>query len=56
MQRYINLLLGKIALTQRGGVFGHSPVEKQMTVQLSTNQMDGVSLQNSVVTMRVKCT
>ena len=39
MQHSITLLLGKIALTQPGGVLGHCPVEKQMTVGLSPNQM-----------------
>ena len=38
MQHYITLL-GKIALTQAGGVLGHCPVEKQMIVGLSPNQM-----------------
>ena len=40
MQSSIPLLLGKIALTQSGGVLGHCPVEKQMIVPLSTNQME----------------
>ena len=31
--------LGKIALTRPGGVLGHCPVEKQMIVSLSANQM-----------------
>ena len=35
----ITLLLGQIALTQPGGVLGHCPVEKQMIVPLSANQM-----------------
>ena len=39
MQHCITLLLGQIALTQPGGVLGHCPVEKQMIVGLSTNQM-----------------
>ena len=39
MQHSISLLLGHIALTQRGGVLGHCPVEKQMIVPLSANQM-----------------
>ena len=39
MQHSINLLLGQIALTQPGGVLGHCPVEKQVTVPLSENQM-----------------
>ena len=39
MQHSINLLLVKIALTQPGGVFGHCPVEKQIIVPISTNQM-----------------
>ena len=39
MQHSITLLLGKIARTQPGGVLGHCPVEKQMIVPLSPNQM-----------------
>jgi hypothetical protein len=39
MQHFITLLLGQIALTQPGGVLGYCPVEKQMIVQLSANQM-----------------
>ena len=39
LQHSINLLLGQIALTQPGGVLGHCPVEKQMIVPLSANQM-----------------
>ena len=39
MQHSITLLLGKIALTQPGGVFGHCPAERQMIVPLSANQM-----------------
>ena len=39
MQRSITLLIVKIALTQPGGVLGHCPVEKQMIVPLSANQM-----------------
>ena len=31
--------LGQIALTQLGGVLVHCPVEKQMIVPLSANQM-----------------
>ena len=42
-------------LTQPGGMLGHCPVEKQMIVPLSTNRWDGVSLQNAVVAMLVKC-
>ena len=38
MQHSITLLPGQIALTQPGGVLGR-PVEKQMIVPLSTNQM-----------------
>ena len=38
MQHSITLL-GKIALTQPRGVLGHYPVEKQMIVPLSPNQM-----------------
>ena len=51
MQHSITLLLGQIALTQPGGVLGHCPVEEQMIVPLR----DGVSLQNAVVAMLVKC-
>ena len=39
MQYSITLLLGQIALTQPGGVLGHCPVEKQMIVLISANQM-----------------
>ena len=39
MQHSITLLLGQIAITQPGGVLGHCPVEKQMIVLLSANQM-----------------
>ena len=39
MQHSITLLLGKTALTQPGGVLGHRPVEKQMIVPLSPNQI-----------------
>ena len=39
MQHSITLLLGKIALTQPGGVLDHCPVEKQMIVPLNPNQM-----------------
>uniref|UniRef100_A0A4W5JSI8 [histone H4]-N-methyl-L-lysine20 N-methyltransferase KMT5B n=1 Tax=Hucho hucho TaxID=62062 RepID=A0A4W5JSI8_9TELE len=39
MQHSITLLLGKIALTQPGGVLGHCPVEKQIIVPPSPNQM-----------------
>ena len=39
MQHSITLLLGKITLTQPGGVLGHCPVEKQMMVPLSAKQM-----------------
>ena len=39
MQHSITLLLGKIALTQPGGVLGHCPFHKQMIVPRSTNQM-----------------
>jgi len=38
MQHSITLLLGQTALKQPGGVLGHCPVEKQIIVQLSTNQ------------------
>ena len=50
MQQSISLLLGQIALTQPGGVLGHCPVEKQMKTR-----WNGVSLQNAVVAMLVKC-
>ena len=53
MQHSITLLLGQIALTQTGGEMGHCPVEKQMIVPLSANQMG--LLQNAVVAMLVKC-
>ena len=39
MQHSITLLLGQTDLTQPGGVLCHSPVEKQMIVTLSPNQM-----------------
>ena len=52
MQHSITLLLGKIALTQSGGVLGHCPVEKQMIRQ---TRWDGVLLQNAVVAILVKC-
>ena len=39
MQHCITLLLGKIVVTQPGGMLGHCPVEKQMIVPLSANQM-----------------
>ena len=38
MQHTITLI-GQIALTQPGGLLGHCPVEKQMIVPLSPNQM-----------------
>ena len=41
MQHSINLLPDPIALTQPRGVLGHCPVEKQMIVPLSANQMGG---------------
>jgi hypothetical protein len=40
MQHSITLLLGEIALTQPGHVLGHCPVEKQVVVGLSANQME----------------
>ena len=55
MQHSITFLLGQIALTPLGVVLGHCPVEKQMKVPLSATRWDGVSLQNAVVTMLVKC-
>ena len=39
MHHSITLPLGQIALTHPGGVLGHCPVEKQMIVPLSANQM-----------------
>jgi hypothetical protein len=39
IQHSITLLLGQIALTQPGGVLGHCPVEKQIIVPLSANQI-----------------
>ena len=39
MQHSVTLLLGEIALTQPGGLLGHCPVEKQMKVLLSVNQV-----------------
>ena len=39
MQHSITLPLVKIALTQPGGVLGHCPLDKQMIVQLSANQI-----------------
>ena len=38
MQHFITLV-GQIALTQPGGVWGHCPVEKKIIVPLSANQM-----------------
>jgi hypothetical protein len=55
MQHCNNLLLGQIALTGSGDMLGHCPVEKQMIVPLSATRWDGVSQQNTVVTMLVKC-
>ena len=40
MQHSITLLLGKMALTQPGVELGHCPVEKQMIVTLSANEME----------------
>ena len=54
MQHSISLLLGQIALTQPRGVLGHCPVEKTNDSPTQT-RWDGVSLQNAVVTMLVKC-
>ena len=51
MQHSITLL-GQIALTQPGGVLGHCPVGKQMTVGLSTNQM---GCRIATEAMLVKC-
>ena len=36
---HLSVLLGQIALTQPGDVLGHCPIEKQMIVPISTNQM-----------------
>ena len=46
-----------IPYTAWRGVLGHCPVEKQMIVPVRANQMgwSGVSLQNAVVAMAVKC-
>ena len=55
MQHSITIIIGKIALSQSGGVLGHCPVEKQMIVPLSPTQWDGILLQNAVVAMLVKC-
>jgi hypothetical protein len=52
MQHSITLLLDQIALTQPGGVLGQCPVEKRMVAQTRWN---GVSLQNALVAMLVKC-
>ena len=52
MQHFITVLLGQIALTQPGGVFGHCPVEKQMIVPQSAIQM---GWRIDVVAMLVKC-
>ena len=35
---------------------GHCPVEKQMISPLAQTRWDGVSLQNAVVAMLIKCT
>ena len=48
MQRSITLFLGQIALTQLGGVFW-------VIVPKAQTRWDGVSLQNAVVAMLVKC-
>ena len=55
MQHSITLLLRQIVLTQPGGVLGHCPVEKQIIVPLSETRRDGVSMQNAVVAILVKC-
>jgi hypothetical protein len=39
MQHSITLLLGQIALIQTGDVLGHCPVEKQIIVPLTANQI-----------------
>ena len=53
MQHSITLLLGQITLTQPGSVLCHCPVEKQHMI--AQTRWDGVSLQNAVVAMLVKC-
>ena len=40
MQHSTNLLLAQIALTQPGGVLGHSPLQNKIIFPLSTNQME----------------
>jgi hypothetical protein len=55
MQHSISLHLGQIALILPGGVLGHCPVEKQMIVALDQTRWEGLSLQNAVVAMLVKC-
>ena len=55
MQHSITFRLGQIALTQPEGVLGHCPVEKQMIILLNATRWDGVSLQNAVVAILVKC-
>ena len=56
MLHSITLLLGQKALTLPGGVFWviDCPVEK-MIVPLRRTRWDGISLQNAVVAMLVKC-
>ena len=51
MQHSITLLLCQLQYTKPGGVLGHCPVEKQMIVALSANQMGW----NAGVAMLVKC-
>ena len=55
MQHSITFLLGQIALTQPGVVLGHCPVEKQIIVPQGQTRWDGVSLQNAVVAILIKC-
>ena len=55
MQHSIILFLGQIALTQPGDVLGYCPVENQMVVPLSTNQMGWHISAETVVAMLVKC-
>ena len=56
MQHSITFCLGQIAHTQPGGVLDHCPVEKQMIVPLSANQMGRRVAADAMVAMLVKCT
>ena len=53
IQHFIPLFPGQLALTQPGGVLGHCPVENQMIVPRSANQMGGVTLQNAEKAMLI---